>query len=438
MGSSRKYVEKHLHRLLGRRVDPYHDCNKYDVLMIHPKSDRDYNIQIPSSLLAVAGSLVREGYSVKILDQRIERDCFGDLDRMLAEGVICVGLTFMPGNQIKYACELIDYVKENYPKTPVVVGGHHATMLSSQTIDYKNIDVVVVGEGEETLLELVKVLERNGNLKSVKGILYKENGKIIQTPERELIDLNDYYPLPYSLIGRYKASYIWTIFTSRGCPRNCAYCSIPMLNKKYRTLKPELAIYQIKQLLAIGAGPLYFLDDNLFADMGRVERILDLIIKERLSFNWWGECRADDLLKMSSGFLEKLKKSGMCRVYIGAESGSDRILKLIRKGITVDMIRQANLRLKEVGIVPEFTFMAGFPTEIEEEFNNTLDLIRELKTDNPDAIVWKMSMYTPYPGTELFELAVRGGFVLPDSLKGWAEIDWYRKDFSVEYDDLLV
>lgn len=426
-------------KLLYHFGNVYLDDSKYDILLIHPKSDTDRSIFIPPhSLLSVAAPLTKHGYKVKIIDQRIERNCFKHIAAILKKGIICVGVTFYTGSQIKHACELIDYIKGRYPLVKVVVGGPHATILSHQTVQYKNIDIVVVGEGEKTFLNLVKAIEKNANLNNIHGIIFKEDNKIIQTPPQEPVDLNEYYTIPRSLIKNHIIYQVGSLFTSRGCTARCAYCAIPVLYPMRRTLKSELVIEQIKEILKFGEREIYFLDDNFFADTKRVEEILDSIIDEKLTFTWWAESRIDYVLQWEDDFLVKLRRCGLVRLYLGAESGSDRILKMINKNIEVEMIKNAGRRLKRFGIIPEFTFMVGFPTETQSEMEKTKDLIREIKRDIPSSIMWKLNTYTPYPGTKLFDLLLRGGFAPPGSLREWAKIHWYRKEYNLMYEKELL
>jgi len=412
--------------------------DKYDVLLICPKSDKDHNIIIPSSLLSIAAPLVENNYRVRILDQRLNDDLFNSLDQVLKKGVVCVGLSFTTGSQIINACEIADYIKENYPETKVVFGGIHATILPKQTAEFENVDIVVVGDGEKTFLGLVRALESNNDLRKVKGIIFKENNKLIQTPKQDLVDLNEFYKRPYFLLGDFVGDYHFGIITSKGCPERCAYCIIPSLSSKWRAMKPELVIEQIKDLLKLGVKKFDFHDDNFFVDLKRVDKILDLIIQDNLKFRWWGEARIDYVLKMDDEFLAKLKRCGLVRLYLGAESGSDRILELIDKKLNVEMIKKVNLKLKKAGIIPEFTFMANFPTETKLETKKTIDLMNELKKENPNATIWKLNTYSPYPETKLFDLAVKEGFVPPKDLRGWGKIDWYRKNYSAEYQRALV
>lgn len=425
------YLKKIFLRSMYFIKSDFGDNGKYDVLLIYPKSESNDDIILPNSLLAIAGPLVKNNYKVKLIIQRLERNCCHHIDRILEKNAICVGITFCTGNQIQYACELMDYIKEKYPNIKIVVGGIHATILPEQTIEYENIDILVAGEGEETFLNLVNSISEDGNLSEVKGIYYKKNGEIIKTKPADPVDLNEHWHQPYSLFKQYKYFYpASTVLTSRGCPSKCGYCAVSLINSRWKSLTPNIVIKIIKERLNLGLRNIFFIDDNFFVDLKRVEEVVEMIIREDLKFRWWAECRVDYIIRMDQKFINKLARSGLTRLYIGAESGSDRILRMINKNIHADMIREVNLKLKESNIIPEYTFMTGFPTETLPEFQKTKDLIKGLISDNPKAKIWKLNCYTPYPGTALFDLAVQEGFVPPKKLKEWVNISFYRKEYQ--------
>ncbi|MFH1094419.1 MAG: radical SAM protein [Candidatus Omnitrophota bacterium] len=421
---SRKIYGALLHHYSAR----FRDNNKYDVLLIYPKSEFDGPFFAPAALLAIASPLTAKGYRVKIIDERIERDCWENVDQILKKGVLCVGFTFFTGNQIIHACRMMDLIKECYSQVPIVVGGWHATVLPEQTLQYANIDIVAPGEGEKTFTEIVEILKNNGELSQVRGILYKRDGEIIHTGIKESFDLNLYHNIDYRLIEDYLEYYpLAATFTSRGCPKRCTYCAIPLMYPRWRSFTVEHVFERIKAVLRKGKRFVFFLDENFLTDRQRVVKLIDLINESSLEFSWYALCRVDDLLEVSDEFMLKLKQSGLKRLYLGAESGSDRILNMVDKHITVEMIRQSNLRLKKINIFPEFTFMTGFPGETEEEAQATIDFTRELKRDNPDATIWKINDYAPYPGTELYNQMLKSGFSSPDKLQEWADFHWYRK-----------
>lgn len=415
--------------------DRYHARERCDVLLFYPRANEDFLLLPPFPLLAVAAPLIEDGLRVVIIDQRIEPDCLERISGILSHGVICLGTTFYTGNQIRHACDILDELKSRYPELKIVVGGPHASVLPRQTAEYPAIDYVVVGEGEETFRELVHLLRANRDPAEVRGLAFRRGQEVVETPPRPPVDLNNCSRIPYELIEHYRFFYpVGAVFTSRGCPSSCAYCMIHRLYPDWRSIRAELVVEQVENLLRFGIGEVAFIDDNFFASTKHVEEILALLEERGLQPTWWAECRIDDLLRMAPALLARLRSAGLTRIYLGAESGSERILRLIDKRITPDMTIQANRRLRAADIAPEYTFMAGFPTETSAEVEQTLALIRTLRKENPAAAIWRVNVYVPYPGTRLYDLALREGFHPPKELRGWADLHWYRRNFSTDYE----
>lgn len=153
-----------------------------------------------------------------------------------------------------------------------------------------------------------------------------------------------------------------------------------------------------------------------------------------MRFPWICSGRVDTVLKMDDRMLRFFKHSGLMHMYFGIESGSSRILRLINKGIDPEMVMQLNLKMKEHEIRPHYSFMARFPTETKEEVEETIGLMNRLKQDNPDAVLWKINQYTPYPGTELFNVAVDQGFKVPEKFEDWNHVRFYSKEYNAPYD----
>jgi len=386
---------------------------------------------LPLSLLTVASPLDKAGYSVKIIDQQVQPQWRKPLLVELKKGALCVGITCMTGPQIRYALAISKIVKKN-SSIPVVWGGTHSSLLPAQTLEDENIDIVVQGEGEETFLELVGALKNKTSLGAVKGIWYRQNGQIKQNPARPFIDLNRQPPLSYHLIDinkylekRFQYRALRT-FTSRGCSHNCSFCYNQSFNLgKWRALTVDEAIRRVKNLADIyKINSIIFCDDNFFNDIPRAKEILKGLTSEGLGLNLFKvDIRPDTLLSIDDELMGLLKKSGCLNVAVGLESGSERILKLLKKNITVSQILEVNKRLKAFGIIPSYTFMMGYPTETIEDLKQTVWLILNLIKENP-AIIKKLLIYTPLPGTELYELSVQCGLIVPQRLRGWVRFNY--------------
>ncbi len=382
---------------------------------------------LPLALLCIS-TLVEKEYKVRIIDQRTDLDWKNTLKEELKKDVICVGVTSMTGVQIKHGLEASKIVKKE-SKVPVVWGGIHPSLLPAETLKNEFVDIVVVGEGEITFYELVKHLDKGAVLDGIEGIWYKSNGVIKNNNPRPFVDLNTLPDLPYHLIEVKKYLPLFegrptlNIQTSRGCPNNCAYCYNPAYNKrKWRALSAEKTLAMIKRgVEKYGVKNLYIVDDDFFIDLKRVEEIAKGIIKEGWDLTWESQgINVKIAIKMNDEFLSLIEKSGCRKLHFGIESGSERILDLVRKNITISQVREVANKLKKFNIVCQYNFMAGFPTETEEDLKKTVELVFELIDGSPNAITSPLCNYVPYPGTEIFGKAINEGYRVPSTLEGWS------------------
>ncbi|MBW1742057.1 MAG: B12-binding domain-containing radical SAM protein [Deltaproteobacteria bacterium] len=399
-------------------VNPHHRFGKEVV--------RSQRTVLPVGILAVATPVDEAGYKVKIIDQQIKPQWKRLLLAELKKKPLCVGITCMTGPQIWFALEVSRIVKQN-GNIPVVWGGMHPSLLPNQTIENENVDIVVQGEGEETFLELVQALGKGGSLDAVKGIWYKENGQIKSNPPRPFIDLNAQPNLAYHLldideyIERKFGTILLRTFTSRGCSYNCSFCYNTNFNRrKWRALTAEETVKRLKKIKeTYNVKGFIFNDDNFFGDINRSKEILEGIIREKVDIILWKlDIRPDTLFSLDDDFLRLLKRSGCRKLTIGLESGSERMLNFLKKKVTIAQILSNNKRLHTFGITPKYSFMVGCPTETREELEQTVALIWRLLKDNPE-LLKSVHIYTPLPGTELFDVAVEHGLQVPKRLEDW-------------------
>lgn len=401
-----------------------------DIVLVYPKTGFDIkgvSIDPPLSLLAISSTVI-DKYRVKIIDQRMDGNWRQTLIRELESNPLCVGTTSMTGPQIEYALEVARVVKSESPSTKMIWGGVHSTLLPEQTLRNTMIDIVVIGEGEITFRQLVDALSQKSELNNINGIAFKDNGNVVITEPRELLDLESIPEIPYDLVniedyigsqGRFRGSDIRSLIfiSSRGCPWECTYCCNPGLSKrKWRALSAEETYRRVLRLVnKYKLNAITFHDEEFLVNRQRAEKIAGLINNE---FKWWIQARMDRLKDVD---LKLLDKCGLTAVQPGIESGSDRILQMIKKGEAVEDILTANKRLADTDVVPLYNFMMGFPTEKYEELMQTVGLVLKLLEDNPKAQVSGFYVCVPYPGTGLFELAKREGFKMPDCLEEWAK-----------------
>jgi anaerobic magnesium-protoporphyrin IX monomethyl ester cyclase len=319
-----------------------------------------------------------------------------------------VGVAITFSTAWKIASKIANMIKKWNPEVKIVVGGAHATLAPEDTIRTDNIDFVVRGEGERTILELVE-----GNpIPEIEGLSWKTaNGGIVHNPPRKMIENLDELPFPdYELelvqIDP-KEDYV-TIACSRGCSHNCAYCSSPKIwGRHVRFRSVENVIEEIKhRYYKYGVRRLHFADDTFNSNKRYVTDLCSKIVRNHLAISWSCDARInlldEDLLKM-------MKSAGCKRLKLGLESGSDRVLKMIMKGTTVNQIREKIKIVKKVGIRFTAYIMLGFPTETREEMMASYNLCKEIKPD------WvSLSIATPWIGTELYNMVQKQGITIPE------------------------
>ena len=311
-------------------------------------------------------------------------------------------------------------------------GGTHASLLPAQTLENENIDIVVQGEGEETFVELVQALDGKQPLSNVKGIWYKDNGRIKGTGTRPFIDLNKQPPLPYQLIDLTKFTRTMfaiehlDFFTSRGCPHQCTFCLNKAFHKKqWRPMDPDLVVQRIKGFVKrYNVKGLFFTDSNFFVNLHRGRFILEGMIKEALNISI-SKINIDflTLLRMEEKDFALLQRAHCRHLQIAVESGSEKILDLLKKPVDVQQVLKINHYLKKFDMAPYYAFIMGFPTETEEDLNKSVSLALKLLEENPKAET-TFNIFTPYPGTELFDITVRHGLRVPERVEDWASFNY--------------
>ncbi|MFH1894765.1 MAG: radical SAM protein [Patescibacteria group bacterium] len=415
-----------------------------DVLLIYPKTGFDVEgaIAPPFALLTTAAPLLDAGYKVKIIDQRVDPSWESNLKDELRKTRLYAGTTSMSGTQIRFALQISKIAREYAKEIPIVWGGTHPTILPAQTLENPNIDIVVEGEGEITVLELTKALEKNKDLKSVSGIHFKKkDGSQISTGPRPFMNLDEMLPTPWELINPenyiYKDFYIRDVKrtmdigqTSRGCPYSCGYCSSSAIRRYWRPMSAKKAVERIiNDVRRFRLDSVWIRDDNFFASLERARQICQGMIDAGLNIKWYTSgTRADAINRMTHEQIATFKKAGAEVFKIGAESGSNTILKLINKKCTVEELYAANMKSKKYDIIPAMSFMGGFPTETYDELMQTIECMLRVKKDNPNAQVESMCIYTPYPQTDLWPLAMKHGLKPPQKLEEWG--DWGFHDFN--------
>jgi len=390
----------------------------------------------PFSVMFAAAGLIRDGYKVKIIDQRVHHRWRDMLTVQLQERPDFVGISTMTGPQIKFALEIAKFVRNNKSGIPIVWGGIHPTIMTEQTLKEEMADFVVMGEAEYIMPNFIKALRGNVAFAEVDGLAYKNNTKVVINKAADFVDMESLPPTPWELIdvetyitrGLYMDSSPRTLDigeTSRGCPFRCAFCcSSAVRQHHWRPMSKEKALAKIiNDVRRFNLTGIWIRDDNFYVDLERVEYICRGMIENNLNITWYtAGTRVTDINRISDNLMKLIRTSGCTTVKIGAESGSDATLRYIRKVETKEDIIYANKKLIEYDIKPTYSFIIGFPQQSKIEWKETLDVMDQLLTDNKDAMIDALNMFTPHPATELYQVSRESGLIEPDSLKGWQ--DW--------------
>ena len=327
--------------------------------------------------------------------------------------------TYKSAEQVAKICKKIDI------GTLVVVGGAHPTVLPDETIKNPFFDYVVRKEGEYTFLELVNDVDRN----KIQGLTYiNEDNEIVNNPDRKFISDLDILPLPSRDLFLNDTRYIdySYIMTGRGCPYECTFCASKKLwDKKVRYHSVERVIEEIKYVKrTFGTNFFFFVDDTFILKKNRVKKICESLINNNIKIEWVCESRIEGI---DRDILKLMKKAGCVRVKLGVESGCERLLELMKKNTKKDQIRKTVSLLKEIGIKITAHLMTGFPTETNNEVQETLMFAGELDPD-----YFSLSILSPYPGTEIYDDIVNNGIKLPK--EHWEYFFHQSKDMMLTLD----
>ena len=312
-------------------------------------------------------------------------------------------------------------VKKIDPEIKVVLGGPHVSIYPNETMNFPEIDYIVLGEGEITFTELVQNLDDKVKLHKTKGIILRDNGDIITTGRRELIKELDMLPFPARHLTPYKRYYsllakrspITTMITSRGCPYNCLYCNRRWLGKKFRARTPGNVVDEIEECTHMGITEFFIYDDTFTVDRNRVFDMCREILDRNLDILWDVRTRVD---LVDEGLIKIMKKAGCERIHYGVESGNSEILNVLRKGITIEQAEKAFRITKDAGLTTLAYFMMGSPRETRAQIKESIELAKKL---NPDFV--HFSVTTPFPDTDLYYMGLREGILERDYWREFAE-----------------
>jgi len=377
----------------------------------------------------LASYLQKHDYPVDILDAHALKMEPEEYTRTLKEkNPDIIGITSTtigwPG-----AVEAAELARKALPNALIIAGGPHLSVYPEESLSFPFIDMAVIGDGEETLLEIVKKKENGERIDDIKGTAVKKDGNVKVNPPRPWIEnLSD---LPHPAVDllpleRYKCLTLehpfFTMISTRGCPYKCGFCSQVYCGNRVRFRTPEDLVDEIEKYVRYyGAKEIVMFDETFTINEKRVLKICELIKERKLKFRWSIRTRVDTV---TDRMMAALKEAGCYGLHMGVESGDPHILKVMRKGITLDQVRWAFKTARKYGFITRGYFMIGYLDENPDTYRATIDLARELDLDFAS-----FSITTPLPATHLFEESIRRGYIDPDFWKKYTLLKVSKEDF---------
>ncbi|MAF42779.1 MAG: B12-binding domain-containing radical SAM protein [Parcubacteria group bacterium] len=399
-----------------------------DILFINPpwykKSGniwKSVSACLPPFGLALLAAISREkGFSVSILDFNALQVGLDKFEEHLPDSPPkFIGITATT-LLINNALEISKIVRKKYPNTKIIFGGVHTTVMPREILAKKEVDYIVMREGENSLIELLS----GKNPEEINGIGFKRDGKlIINEPQPIIPDLNifpflayDILPVNkyYSAAGSYKREPSFGMITSRGCPGRCTFCNGDLFGARIRFKTAEKMVEEIKLLQEKhGIKDIVFYDDTFTSNRNRVKEFCNLILENKMDLTWSCFSRVDTV---DLETLKIMKEAGCHQVMYGIESGDAEILKNIQKRISLEKVEETIAATKKAGIDTRLAFMIGNPGETEETIQKTIKYAIFL---DPDLAIFNIT--TPYPGTQMFAWAESNNLLMH---KNWEDYNF--------------
>jgi len=384
---------------------------------------------MPLALIAVGSSLDAGRYEVRIIDGRLEHD---PVKQVIAESkdALCFGVSVLTGAPIRDGLAISRAVKATYPELPVVWGGWHPSLLPAETMAEPGVDIAVLGQGEATFAELVETIATGSSLAGLAGTVSRRENGVSFNPRRPLVDMNEFPAHDYGLVSvenyfRLKNRRQLDYVGSTGCRFRCAFCADPFVfHREWVGLNPQRMGEEIEFLWRrYRFDDLNFQDETFFTYRARVVAIAEEFLRRELRFTWTGTLRADQGCRLSDDEFALCVRSGLRRVMIGGESGSQPMLDWLKKDILLSQVLQVAEQCVRHKIGAIFSFMVGFPNEPDNSMMATLDLVKRLRAMSP-GFETPIFYFKPYPGSQMTEDLTRNGYPLPKSNQEWADFDY--------------
>ena len=395
-----------------------------DCVLCYPVPTKDSPVKGPALSIFYPGAMLeKHGFNVEYFDERF--DDFDKLLSLLRENPFSVGVSSMTGYQLIGAQKIMEMVKEISPQSRVIFGGAHSSILPRECVKENFVDFVIVGEGEQTMFELVKTLKNGGDFSKVNGICWKKDNKIIVNSLREFMNPLDWpFPLTQKNKSYFKAAADrgeLMFPASRGCPYNCSFCYNQLFNRRrWRAMPSEKFKNELGRFVQeFSLKHIYINDDEVGFNEKRIKEIAETV--HSFGLTWSTSVRCCDVNEKTAKIFEE---NGCQELLLGVESGSDRILnEIIKKGFPrgVKDVRNCAKALGKTNIRGRYNFMVGVPTESFKEIRQSIALADWIYKVHPKAI-FNFDAYAPYPGTRLYQSALKAGLKEPKNFAQWSEM----------------
>jgi len=384
---------------------------------------------MPLALVALASALDRDAFDVVIIDGRLEADPIRAVVEACTDAV-CLGVSVLTGAPIRDALAVSRAVKAARPSCTIVWGGWHPSLFAAECLDEPSIDVVVSGQGEDTFRDVIDRLLAGDPVHGCAGTTTRDGDRAVTAVPRPMRDLNalprhDYalldVPKYFALKGARQIDYI----SSQGCRFRCAFCADPAVYARGWTgLQPGRIADDLSALHRDYAmADVAFQDETFFTSAPRVDALAEDLLARRLGITWTATLRADQACRLGEALFAKVVRSGLRRVMVGVESGSQATLDRLQKDMTIEQVRDAASLCTRHNVGAIFNFIVGFPGETDASVQATLALAKDLRRANP-AFETPIFYYRPYPGNRMAERSAEDGYVFPRGLEAWADFDY--------------
>jgi anaerobic magnesium-protoporphyrin IX monomethyl ester cyclase len=416
------------------------------VLLFNPRSANS-KYRVPNSILQV-GASVYGRHDFVIVDGNLESDPWSKIDDYLRTGAFrYFGCTVMPGPQLRQAIPFTKKIRDLYPKVINIWGGYFASNQFKVVLESDAVDFVVYGPGDRAFPSLLDALEQGTPYEFIPNLIWKTaEGDIIKNAKEALLDpdtlpnlpyeyLEQFYPLSRYLNPTFLGRKTLAYHSSMGCPFKCSFCAVvPIFEARWRG-KSAQSIFRDLQFVKEkwGADSIEFHDNNFFVSEKRTVEFSNLMLNQGME--WWGEGRIDTIDQYSDESLTLMRRAGCKMIFFGAETGNDALLKQMDKGgkQTGAQILEFAARMKKHDIIPEYSFVLGFPADSPKaawaQIKADIEFIKKVKQVNPatEIIIY---IYSPVPteGSELYERITKAGFKFPEKLEDWLSPQWEKFD----------